>query len=455
MRAIKHAFLSLVRKPTKAIMIFAILFVVYGLVFTGIIIQNSVTSSKEFVRKELGAIVEMRADYMKAMQDQLSQQDYAKLNLSASLAREIAQDPLVDKLYITEMANAGNDELKSAVNMSGGTEGAGVSVVAAGSLSSDQGPSFMILGSSADIPQEFDGGTLEITQGRLRNAQDEGKDTLLISEEFAGMNNLSAGDFIDLTSSADQQTYSFEIIGIFKGSASFMVDQMYASLESVKKLAGTQSDDSSAASVSFRLKDPMDIDTFIQQHIKEMPNDYITLYASDNEYKTLTRPLDLISTVISILLVVVFAAGTIIMLAIITIFVRDRRFEIGLLLSSGEGKLKILSQFVLEILLVSILAFTIAAAASRLSADYSASWIVKNQLVEENTQTAGGIISVGIGAAAKNEVKISDVAREFNVSVDNEVVYHLLIISFGLVILSAGAPLLIILGYKPRESLQN
>lgn len=454
MRAVKHAFLSLIRKPTKAIMIFAILFVVYGLVFTGIIIQNSVNQSKTYVRKALGAVVEMKADYMKAMKDQLSQEDYTKLNLSASLAKDIAKDPLVEKLYITELTNAFNKSLESAVNMEG--NGGGSITIAAGISSSEQGTPFMVAGSNEDTPLEFEEGAYKITDGRLRNSSDEGKDTLIISEEFASKNNLVVGDKIDLTSSIDNQTYSFEIIGIFKGSASYTVDQMYTSLESAKKVAGTQSDDSNATAISFRLKDPMEIDTFIHQHTKQMPNDYITLYANDNEYKSLTRPLDLISTVISLLLVVVFAAGTIIMLAIITIFVRDRRFEIGLLLASGEGRIKILSQFVLEILLVSVIAFTVAAAASRFSADYTASWIVKNQLVEENTQSDMGFVSIGdVGGAGQKEVKISDVAREFNVSVDGVVVYRLLIISLGLVILSAGAPLLVILSYKPRESLQN
>jgi putative ABC transport system permease protein len=454
MRSIKHAFLSLIRKPTKAIMIFVILFVVYGLVFTGIIIQNSVNQSKTYVRRSLGAVVEMKADFTMAMKDQLSQQDYSKLNLSVTLAKEIAKDSLVEKLFITELTTAFNKELKSAVKLGGG-DGEGVSITMAAPMSSDQGTPFIVIGGNADTPQEFDEGTYMITQGRLRNSSDEGNDTLLISEEFASKNNLAPGDRVDLTSGSDQQTYSFEVIGIFKGSSSYTVDQLYTSLESAKKIAGTQSEESSATSISFRLKDPMDIDTFIHQHIKQMPSDYITLYANDNEFKALTRPLDLISTVISILLVVVFIAGTMIMLAIITIFVRDRRFEIGLLLASGEGRLKILSQFVLEILMVSFLAFTVAATASKFTADYSASWIVNNQLVEENTQSEMGVMSFNFGAANNNEVKISDVAREFNVSVDGEVIYQLLIISLGIVILSAGAPLMIILGYKPRESLQN
>jgi hypothetical protein len=102
-----------------------------------------------------------------------------------------------------------------------------------------------------------------------------------------------------------------------------------------------------------------------------------------------------------------------------------------------------------------VLAFLIAAGASKFSSDYAASWIVKNQLVEDNTQSMSGMFSISLGGSQGKEVKISDVAREFNVSVDRDVIMNLLLISFVVVILSAGAPLLIILSYKPRESLQD
>jgi putative ABC transport system permease protein len=432
-------------------MILVILLVVYGLVFTGIIIQNSVKSSKDYVRKELGAIVEMRTDFMKVMEQQLSRDEFMKLNLSVTLAKEIAKDPLVKELYITEMTSASNKDLKSAMNLSG--DGGGGVVMA--TMASGPSGSFPLMGSNVDIPMEFSNGTYQLTEGRLREAGDQGKDTLVISEELASKNNLAIGDMVELTSDVDEQSYSFEIIGIYKGASSVIVDQMFTSLDSAKKLAGTVGEEDNATYIGFLLKDPLEIDDFIKQHKNQMPNEFITLYANDNEYKSLTRPLDLISTIISILLVVVFVAGVIIMLAIITIFVRDRKFEIGLLLASGEGKMKIISQFILEILIVSILAFGVAAGASKFSSDYAASWIVKNQLVEENTETMGGMISIGIGGDQGKEVKISDVAREFNVSVDQEVIGNLLLISFVIVILSAGAPLSIILGYKPRESLQD
>lgn len=448
MRVLKHAILSLLRKPTKAIMIFIILLVVFGLVFTGIIIQNSIVRSKEFVRTELGALVELKADYAKAMKDQIGEDKFVQLSLPTSLAKEIAKDSAVKKLYISDMAGVTNPSLESAQK-----EGAG------GSIRMATGPggeaSFILLGSNESVPLEFEYGSLILTQGHHPEAEDQGRDTLLLSEEFASKNNLSLGDTVDLTSPMDNKTYSFEVIGIFSGYDSFAVDQMYTSLESVKKLAGAKADVENAASINFALNDPLEVDAFIARHENQMPSEYTYLYASDTEYETLTRPLDLMSTITSILLWVVFVAGAIIMIAIVTIFVRDRKFEIGLLLSSGETKIKIVSQFILEILIVSFLAFIVSAGASNLTSDYAANWIVNNQLVEDETSNEGNMfISKGFGSV-QNDVNMSDVADDFDISIDIDVILNLVLISFGLILFSTSAPLLIILSYKPRESLQD
>lgn len=457
MRALKHAILSLVRKPAKAVMIFVIISVVYGLVFTGIIIQNSVKTSKEYVRKELGAVVSLSVNSVRVINQRMSGSDFRRLELPVALAKEIAKDPLVKELYISETANAANEDLKSAVDM-GNTEGGGMVIRAArnGQNSSD----FTLEGCSADIPLEFSDGTYQITQGSLRTLGDAGKDTLLISEEFASMNNLSVGSLVELSAGEDGDSYTFEVIGIYSGAEAFMVDQMYTSLDSVYKLNATQAGAESASAISFLLSDPLDVEKFISLHENQLPNEYLVLDANDSEYESLTKPLDLISTITSILLVVVFVAGALIMLAIITIFVRDRKNEIGLLLSSGEGKMKIISQFILEILMVSILAFVLAAGTSRFSSGYAADWIVKNQLVGE--ESGNDLTTFAVGGRgminrqiSDNQILISDIADEFNVEIDGGVVVNLLLLSFGLVILSAGAPLLIILGYKPRESLQD
>jgi putative ABC transport system permease protein len=450
----KHAFLSIVRKPLKAIIVFIILFIVNGLIFTGIIIQNSVRSSKEYVRKELGAIVELKVNYPKAMKDGLSFEDFeSKLKLSPILAKEVAKDNRVKDLYITGYASAKNENLKSAIGTGNSSEGMGVISAAVGTLGGEQG-SFNLIGSSIDVPLEFTDGTIQLTQGRYRDQTDEGKDTLYISEEFAAKNNLAVGDFIDLTSTVDSQAYPFEIIGIFSGSPEYLVDEMKTSLDSIEKLSAVGEGEADIASVKFMLQDPLEVENFIKQHENLLPNEYIELYSNDNEYKTLTRPLELVDTIITLLLIIVFIAGAIIMMAIITMFIKERRFEIGLLLSNGEGKLKILSQFIVEILLVSFLAFGGAAGVSKFTSDFTASWIINNQLVEEEVQSSNEIFVIG-DPFGKDQLEIGDVANEFNVAVNAIVVRNLLLISIGIVIVSAGAPLIIILGYKPRESLQS
>lgn len=442
MRVLKHAFLSLLRKPTKAIMIFIILLVVFGLVFTGVIIQNSIAKSKEFVRMELGAIVELKPDYIKAMNDQLD--NFEQLSLSWSLATEIAKDPAVKNLYISEMTSATSASLESAQK-----EGVGVRMAG----TSSGGSAFMLLGSNELIPLEFEQGNLKLATGRHRSIEDQGLDTLLLAEEFASKNNLSLGDQVELTSTVDNQPYSFEVIGIFTGYESFGVDQMYASLESVKKLSGTVGEEEDASSINFVLHDPLEVDAFIARHENKMPSEYIQLYASDSEFVTLTRPLDLMATITTLLLWVVFVAGAIIMIAIVTIFIRDRKFEIGLLLSSGESKLKIISQFVLEIMVVSCLAFILAAGTSQFTSGYAANWIVNNQLVEQE-DSAQGMMMMGISDVQK-DVKMSTIADDFDISIDTDVILNLILISFGLILFSTSAPLLIILSYKPRESLQD
>ncbi len=95
-------------------MIFAILFVVFSLLFTGVIIQNSIDESKVFIRKQLGAAVEYKADYQKAYSEELEDEEYMKLQLSKTVAEDIAKDPVVQQVYYSNSNSLMSKELKTA-----------------------------------------------------------------------------------------------------------------------------------------------------------------------------------------------------------------------------------------------------------------------------------------------------------------------------------------------------
>ncbi len=89
--------------------------------------------------------------------------------------------------------------------------------------------------------------------------------------------------------------------------------------------------------IIFMLDDPLEVDGFVERNTSKLPSEYNYLDAATTQFDTLTKPLDLISLIASLLIWVVFGAGIIIIIAIVSIFVRDRKFEVGLLLSCGES----------------------------------------------------------------------------------------------------------------------
>ncbi len=60
MRFLIHGLKSLVRRPAKTVMLFIILFVVFNLIFTGFIVQNSIDRSKDYIRSQIGSAVGAR-----------------------------------------------------------------------------------------------------------------------------------------------------------------------------------------------------------------------------------------------------------------------------------------------------------------------------------------------------------------------------------------------------------
>lgn len=450
MHIFKLAFLSLIRKPTKAIVIFSVLFMIFSLVFTGIIIQNTITASKDYTRKALGGNVELKIDYVKAMQDiqgasgDTKSDIESQMTLSENIATLLSKDSSVTNTHIERNIYTSSDTLLSAQTNEEGSIGVTIA------MSSDGKTNIFLLASNQNIPLDFDK-QLKLIEGSFRTEADQDKDTVLISSEFAAKNNLHVGDQISLKLSSESEAVTFDIIGIFSGSSSYMVDQLYISESTVKNHAPELMEN--IGRVVWQLEDPFDIPGFLAKYSGQMPSDYIYLDASNEQYTTLTKPLDVMSTVFDLLLIVIFISGAMIAIAIVTLFVRDRQFEIGLLLANGESKARILSQFSFEIVFVAILAFIGAMGLSFLSSDIVANWIITNQLVE-NTSPGQGIFTFD-GMMTGPTLTMSQVAESFKVNIDFDTIIALAFCSFGLIIAAISAPLSVILSYKPRKSLQN
>jgi len=442
MRILKHSFLSLLRKPTKAVMILVILFIVFSMVFTGVIIQNSIAKSKEFVRLELGAVVEYKADYMKAYRDNLPEDEFVQLELSKATADTMASDSRVEKVYINY-----SDYLESSTYKTVDSDESNNGMVM--TVGFDDAAYFNFKATDNHLPIEFDTSKLEIIEGRNIEASDD--DAIVISEEFAKKNELALNDEMSFKSYSQTDELKFTVVGIYKvKDTNFTGNDMYVSK---KSLSGDQAD--VISSIFFKLKDPLEVDGFIKDQNVNLPSKYTVLDAGNSEYDILTKPLDLMSIIASILIWVIFIAGAAIIVSLITIFVRDRKFEVGLLLASGEARYKIIAQFVLEIIIVAVIAFGCSVLLSFQSSQMVSEWIVENQLMEEEETTNDDLFFIGGMNSVNGDVNMENVANDFSVSITFDVMRNLFIISIGIVIIASLIPLGIILSYNPRQALQD
>lgn len=475
-RIIIHGLFSLGRRLAKTGMLFVILFVVFSLIFTGFIIQNSIARSKDYIRDQIGSAVEYRMDFTNLMSEERrgAQGGMTMAPLSIKVAEKIAENPTVEQFFITESANMDSETISPAQTAETG-----------GGFQRDFS-SFTFSGSSQPDNLDFVLGHVTLISGRTLTANDltSGSRVVIISDRVATQNNLLVGDLISLYQTqsgqmmpgADRQNDTsdaenaadYEVIGIYQAiEDGFSTNTIFTSNTVIYNLMGTAGSDETNGSIVFLLDSPEHVAAFKEEAAVYLTSEYHVLYSDDTEYASLTKPLDLLSFITSILIWVVFVAGAAIILALVTIFVRDRKFEIGLLLASGEGRMKIVAQFVLEILVIAIVAFGISAIASSVTARGVSNWIVDSQLLSQNslvtdTSTAlempgmmGGRNFMQSSVSLYGAVDMQSVADKFDVAVNSKVISELLLASIALVLIGSSIPLVVIMGYKPRRILQD
>ncbi|PGE40252.1 permease [Bacillus toyonensis] len=471
MNFIKRAILSMKKRIGTSLILMAVFLIVTNLVLAGFAIQNASKKAADSARKKLGADVTLGLDFDKlGKQARETGEAPNPPQLNTKETDQLAKSKYVkDYNYITH--NFGIADGFKLVGVSEGEdEGKGKGRVAtvggSGSGSEiDMNSSFMIEGVRKTLLQEsFKNGKSKIVDGKPITEQMQDQNVALMEKRLAEQNNLKVGDKVKVQSGDKKETLEIEIIGIYETNEQPMgqnpppmmnpANKLYMPYSTLKKLEADEG--MSSIQVVYLLNDPQYIEAFKKEAKKsDIDFNYFKLDAHDSLYKQMIGPIENIASTSQMIIYMVSIAGAIILGLIIMLSIKARRKEMGILLSIGEKKWKLMAQFVVEVACIAILAFglslTTGAKVSQFVGDNLLSSEIATASEEKDNSQNGSVMMVGAGGTPQNQNE--DPIDKIDVSVTGADLGKMGGIGLAIAILATLLPALSILRLNPKQIL--
>lgn len=238
---------------------------------------------------------------------------------------------------------------------------------------------------SSEKCKAFQSGKYKLVKGRHITTDD--KYTCLISKELADYNKLSVGDKIKMYSLDSDAISEFEIVGIFDGTEgtsgnALTVDEIpancgyvdYAGIRDIFK--GDY--DEGYSQLTIYVEDPVSIQNVYDKisALPELKGKTLKLSIDTDEYDVVSTPLESLQKLVNTTIVIISVVSALILTLLLTIWIRGRKKEIGILLSIGKSKVNIILQIFTETFVVAVVAFAASIPFSNLIAEKAGAFLV-------------------------------------------------------------------------------
>lgn len=372
---LKNALLSIKKSIGKSLLLLVIMALIANLVLAGLAIKNATEKSMAQVRSSMGATATLSYNMQKLMQNRKKGASMASVMkaMKMSTADQLKHLKYVQSYNYSVSVGVNSSSIdpvkvsnSSSSNTQQGTPPGGTS--SSGSAQNKMTEtSFSVSGNTTMKKlSSFTNGSYKLTSGRLLNSSDDGKNYAVISSALASDNDLKVGSSFKVysTTSSGKKTYvTLKVIGIYKiQSSSASMDNMsdrqnpYNTIYTPLKTAQTLNHSTTTiTSATYYLDDPAHTSAFAKLAKKTSINwNTYALQTSDEAYEASVSSLKNMEKFANIFLVVVIAAGSIILALILILTLRSRFYEFGVFLSLGESKAAIIAQQLVEVGLIAV-----------------------------------------------------------------------------------------------------
>ena len=306
----------------------------------------------------------------------------------------------------------------------------------------------------------FTSGQLALTEGRHIMPGDKNKG--LISKDLADKNGLKIGDVIQTDKGVE-----IEIVGLFVPKEIEGINDQVTTYDKIQNLiisdlATRIANENSPATQGFNeltvsVDDPQNMENIITKvkEIKGVDWKGFAIMVDNEGYENAAFSLQQLSELVSTILIVVLIVSVVILSLILTLWSRTRVHETGILLSLGIRKLSILGQYIAEVLIIAVLAFSLSYFSSNAIAGQMGT-ILQPEQSAANVQVEEDGISAGSRGEAGTDMGTQEIEMpQLQVTVQIQDMGVLFLIGLGIVTVSAGISSISVMRLKPREILSK
>ncbi len=407
---LKRSWLSIKRKLGRTTILILIFFIMANLVLAAFIIKSAVSAQMEYAKSTLGGTVSIQADMDAIRENQETEMQkggnpgemFKEMDLpgiNVNTANEIISsytDYIKDYSY--EVSASANSNTLETVETKGPSMGKMEMMGSPGM--SEQSSSDSTLDSDITISginayAYIDGvqnNTITIKDGTYFD--EDSTDSAMISYEFAELNSLKVGDTFKLKNIYTEKSVPLTVIGIYDSSEERAdPNTIYMNTATAAKFLDQDAYNNGnydVDNVNFYMANSDNADEFvgkINSEFTELSDNNLKVAVDTSEYDSISGSIESVGSFADTILIIVIIAAIIIITLIVTINIKDRRYEIGVLLSLGASKKNIAGQIATELIIIGTIGFTLASITGSIFANTLGNMILDSQTASISEQS--------------------------------------------------------------------
>lgn len=460
MSLLKRSLLSIWKRKAKMLLILFIITTVITMVMTGFTIGNATDKAFLGARQKLGAIVTTlftpQSSYQTAVNG--SPDEFIASFPSYDTLHEVKNIPHVKGVYGFSSEFASSPDTKpypienDVERPSGG--------IVSGSGSFD----YIMDGiTDLSIHPDFSSGTSRIIDGRTINDEIKDEYAVVVEKRFAEYNNITVGSIVPFCSVDGNDTTPCVVVGIYETNRTIEPtiftqifenppNRVYATIKAASTITLGKKFEGVITRLNFILDDPLYITEFSEQlkNAVELKGMTYSVDAKDDLFQQMVGPIGKVASTSRLIVILTAIAGSIILALVLMVITKERTYEIGVLMSLGERKIAIMAQMAVEVLIVSILAFSISCVFGSTSSNAIGNMLLKNEVTDVTQQLnqQSGIIGSSLDDVGVPQVETQET---MDIGMSADILIKTGLISLIVVIFSTASPTILVVRKKPRE----